>query len=205
MSDRFVFFGTGANFTMGVLVNLQKSGYLPSLVVVPEFQASQTKPGFELQVQQPGSRNPLIMFAEKHNIAVVYAPQSRLSELTDQLAGFDLEFILVACWPYKIPAQVCKAAKKAAMNIHPSLLPAYRGADPIGDQIENREQQIGVSLHLINNQFDAGDVIATAALEKPEKHERMYLENQTARLGAELFMEACGNFGGPGWHRRPQQ
>jgi methionyl-tRNA formyltransferase len=204
MSERFVFFGTGANFTMGVLGNLQKSGYLPSLVVVPEFQASQTKPGFELQVQQPGSRNPLIMFAEEHNIAVVYAPQSRFSELTDQLSGFDFEFILVACWPYKIPAQVCKAAKKAAMNIHPSLLPAYRGADPIGDQIANREQQIGVSLHLINNQFDAGDIIAAAALDKPKKLERVYLEKQAARFGAKLFMEACGNFGGPGWHPRPQ-
>jgi methionyl-tRNA formyltransferase len=205
MPERFVFFGTGANFTMAVLGNLHSSGYLPCLIVVPEFQGSRTMPEAELQVQQLECRNLLVMFAQEHDIPVVYAPKSRSSELIEQLARYDFEFILVACWPYKIPGQVCNAAKKAAMNIHPSLLPAYRGVDPIGDQIKNREQQPGVSLHLINNEFDAGDIIAAAELNKPAKLERTYLENQTARFSAKLFIEACGNFDGPGWRPRPQQ
>ena len=204
MSDRFVFFGTGANFTMSVLKNLQKSGFLPCRVVVPEFPASRISPEPEILIQQPEKQNPLVSYAQDNNIPVSYAPQSRADDLLECLASDTFEFILVACWPYKIPVEVCNTAKKAAVNIHPSLLPLYRGTDPIKAQIENREQHPGVSLHLLSNEFDAGDIIAAAELKKPVTLERLCLENQSARLGAELFMQACRKFGGPGWHPRPQ-
>lgn len=204
MSDRFVFFGTGANFTMTVLKNLQGSGALPLLIVVPEYRASRTRPESELPVLKPESPNPLIMFAERHDIRVIYAPQSKVTELTEHLSAVDFEFIVVACWPYLIPDEVCNTANKAAMNIHPSILPAYRGVDPIRDQIENSEEEPGVSLHLLNNEFDAGDIVATATFEGPAILEREYLENRAAKLGAKLFIEACRNFGGPDWHPIPQ-
>lgn len=204
MSDRFVFFGSGANFTMAVLENLQSSGFLPCRVVVPEFPAGEIMPESELQIQRPKSQNPLINYSGDNNIPVFYAPRSRVADLLECLASDSFEFILVACWPYKIPAEVCNTAKKAAVNIHPSLLPAYRGADPIKAQIENREECPGVSLHLLNNEFDAGDIISSVGLKKPVKLERSDLEKQAARLGAELFMEACRKFGGPEWHPRPQ-
>ena len=178
---------------------------MPLLVVVPQYQASRTLPETELQVLKPENQNPLILFAEKNDIPLIYAPQSEASNLLEQLAGIDFEFILVACWPYLIPGQICNTAKKAAMNIHPSLLPAYRGADPIRAQIENGEEESGVSLHLLSNYFDAGDIVGTAALDKPEKPERVYLEKQAAKLGAKMFIEACRNFGGPDWHPRPQE
>ncbi len=152
----------------------------------------------------PVTQNRLVSHAKNLNIPVSYAPENRINELLECLTIENFDFLLVACWPYKISVQVCNAVKKAAMNIHPSLLPAYRGRDPVGQQIEHCAEHIGVSLHLLNDAFDAGDIIASIRLEQAPELERSYIENQAARLGVKLFLDACRNFGGIKWNPVPQ-
>lgn len=204
MTDRFIFWGTGADFSLAVINRLRQLDCLPDWIAIPEYPPSKSRSDDTLAVFQPDNQNRLVAFGNELEIPILYAPRSATNELASMLAAIEFDFIVVACWPYRIPAQIVKFAKKAAMNIHPSLLPAYRGADPVKAQIENREKQLGVTLHLLSEEFDSGDIIASRQLPQPDKLERGEIERLAARLGAEMFIEACARFGGPGWNPQPQ-
>ena len=96
-------------------------------------------------------------------------------------------------------------ASKAAMNLHPSLLPKYRGANPVEEQLNGGEQNLGVSLHLLSDEFDAGDIVKQAKFELPETADRWAIERQAADLGSRLYIEACEEYGSPKWHPEKQE
>lgn len=66
---------------------------------------------------------------------------------------------LMLTFSYKIPATVYKLPVKGFFNIHPGLLPAYRGPDPVFQQIRNKEKYAGVTIHKIDDDFDTGPVV----------------------------------------------
>lgn len=72
----------------------------------------------------------------------------------------EIDIILLSCYPKRLPMEVVNLARKACINIHPSLLPKYRGSNPIFWQIRNGETQTGVTLHKVSEQLDAGDILA---------------------------------------------
>lgn len=73
---------------------------------------------------------------------------------------FGLELIVSVCFPRKLPQAVLATAGSGGLNLHPSPLPAWRGIDPIFWQLRAGCTEIGLSLHRMNNRFDAGEVIA---------------------------------------------
>ena len=72
----------------------------------------------------------------------------------------EIDIILLSCYPKRFPVEAVNLARKACINIHPSLLPKYRGSNPIFWQIRNGETQTGVTLHKVSEQLDAGDILA---------------------------------------------
>ena len=71
-----------------------------------------------------------------------------------------IDISLLSCYPKRLPMEVVNLARQACINIHPSLLPKYRGSNPIFWQIKNGETQTGVTLHKVGEQIDAGDILA---------------------------------------------
>jgi len=69
------------------------------------------------------------------------------------------DMIIVACFPYKIPASVFNMPAKGAFNIHPSLLPSYRGPTPLFWQFYYGERNTGITIHVIDARFDCGDIV----------------------------------------------
>ena len=67
-----------------------------------------------------------------------------------------------------MPRKILKKAIKSAINVHPSLLPRWRGPDPIRNAIINDDKHIGVSLHIMTDQFDRGQVISQSYVENNE-------------------------------------
>ena len=127
-----------------------------------------------------------------------YVPAERQHQFAAEVARSDLQFLLIACWPYLIAPQLIESPRGAALNLHPSLLPAYRGADPLRQQLAAGDHRYGVSLHLLNQQFDQGDIVAQAPLpEQPQKLEPAAIETECARLGVELFLSAMADY--PHW------
>jgi methionyl-tRNA formyltransferase len=115
-----------------------------------------------------------------------------------------IDFLLVACWPYLISPTLIASAAKAALNLHPSLLPMYRGPDPVTRQIECGERSPGVTVHLLSREFDAGDIVAQARLPaKAPVAERTRFECEAARLGSKLFIEAINRYD-EGWQTQAQ-
>lgn len=205
MLARFMFWGSGADFSLLVFDHLCRLDYQPDGIVVPDYPGSTPNSAKSLPVFHSINQNRLIKLSHELSIPVVYKPESEEGRCVDRLSDIEFDFMLVACWPYRISRQVYRKAKKAAMNVHPSLLPAYRGADPVQAQIDKNETRLGVSLHLLSDEFDAGDIVASRVLKQGTPLERKEIESQAACLAAQMFVEACQKFGGPDWQPLPQK
>jgi methionyl-tRNA formyltransferase len=204
--SHFALFLNGSNFACEVLQALQQSNVCPTLLVLPEYPPAMrktTKAGAAGEMlTQTLPRSRLLQLAD--TIEIAYAPRAQQVQCAHLLRQHRIEFILVACWPYLIDRLLLESATKAAVNLHPSLLPAYRGPDPIGAQLSCAEPHTGVSLHLLNSQFDRGDIVAQAELEPgPTDCDRACLEHRCAVLGSELFIGALNGYDA-GWNLVPQ-
>ena len=68
---------------------------------------------------------------------------------------------LILSFPYKIPSSLYTLPVKGFYNIHPGLLPAYRGPDPVFQQIRNKEKYAGVTIHKLDDDFNTGPVVVS--------------------------------------------
>ena len=199
----FALFSNGASFACEVLLALQCRGFYPELLVLPEYPPAATPVSSTLLHPANKSQRRLMQLAG--NIEIAYAPPAQQEPCAHLMRKRAIEFMLVACWPYLIDQRVTNSVIKGALNLHPSLLPRYRGADPIGDQLKDGARQHGVSLHLLNAYFDQGDIVAQAELQEPlPPPERTRVERECARLGSALFIDALNGYDA-GWQVTPQQ
>jgi methionyl-tRNA formyltransferase len=202
---RIILFGTGALISTAVLDHLLAHGLKPVALVLPGFAPSILKDPGEIPVDRGGEYNPFVSAAKRLSIPLIYLPESSQTSKVQTITALRADFLLVACWPYLLASEIVSAVDKAALNLHPSLLPDYRGADPVNVQLECREQNLGVSLHLLSREFDRGDIIGQVGLELGNQVPgRELIETQAAWLGTRLFAQAIDNFGGPDWEPRPQ-
>jgi methionyl-tRNA formyltransferase len=170
--------------------------------VLPEYAPAVRQVANPVELVQTGPGRRLLALAG--SIRVAYAPvteQARCAQLLRQQA---IDFLLVACWPYLIQPILINSASRAALNLHPSLLPLHRGPDPIGEQMASGERPFGVTLHLLNSEFDEGDIVAQSSLTGiAASADRSSIEQQAAKQGCRLFIDAINGYDG-GWQLQPQ-
>jgi methionyl-tRNA formyltransferase len=97
-----------------------------------------------------------------------------------------------------IPANVLALAPLGAFNLHPSLLPAYRGRAPVNWVLVNGERETGVTLHHMVARADAGDIVGQRAVAIDDSDNALILYRKLVPLGVELIEElhpkiAAGN------------
>ena len=80
-------------------------------------------------------------------------------EVAEELGKIRPDMILVATFDQKIPRRVAGIPKMGAINIHPSLLPQYRGPTPTNWTVINGEKESGVTFQLIGKELDMGDIL----------------------------------------------
>ncbi len=102
--------------------------------------------------------NAADIFAADHALPVFYLEKSIPAALQNQLAPVD--FLLVVDFGYYVPAWLIKFPRQLAVNIHPSALPAWRGASPGQYAILSGQPQTAVSLITLAAEMDAGDLLA---------------------------------------------
>ena len=88
-----------------------------------------------------------------------------------------------------LPEEILKSASIGAFNLHPSLLPKYRGRAPVNWMIINGEQQAGVTLHHMVARADAGDIVAQRRIEIDERDTAITLCRKLVPLGAAVIRE----------------
>jgi len=130
---------------------------------------------------------PVKQFAQEQSLAV-YQPSSGAG-LADLLASERLapEVIVVVAFGQLLPPAVLDLPLLGCINIHPSLLPAYRGPAPLQRTIINGETRTGVTTMYLNPEMDAGDLILQEAVAIGPTTTTGELSAQLARLGAELL------------------
>lgn len=90
------------------------------------------------------------------------------SQAVDRLRQFAPDLILVSCFAQRLPASVLSLPVNGCFNLHPSLLPAYRGPDPLFWQFREGAADFGVSWHRMSANIDAGAVVARATVNMPD-------------------------------------
>lgn len=103
------------------------------------------------------------------------------------LAEMTLDLVCVACFPWRIPATLLRRPTYGFLNIHPSLLPAYRGPAPLFWQLRDGLPGGGVTVHWMDAAFDTGPIAAQSALRWPDGASSADLDRLCAATGADLL------------------
>lgn len=118
------------------------------------------------------------------------------------LAGLDAlepDLVAIACFPWLLTRPWRARPPRGCVNLHPSLLPAYRGPAPLFWQFREGETRTGVSLHAVDGGMDTGTLIAQQAVAFPDGIDTARAEALTAAAGAQLLADwiATGRTVGP--------
>jgi len=98
------------------------------------------------------------------NIPYITPSATELVDLAPKLQALAPDYIFSFYYRYMIPAQILAYAKIAALNMHGSLLPQYRGRAPVNWAILHGETQTGATLHIMEAKPDAGDIVGQSAV-----------------------------------------
>jgi methionyl-tRNA formyltransferase len=109
-----------------------------------------------------------------------------IAGLAERLAP---DLVLSVFYRDMLPGRVLAAARQAALNLHPSLLPAYRGRAPINWALVNGESQTGVTLHHMIGRADAGDIVGQRAVAIAPRETALSLYRKVEDAGVELLAE----------------
>lgn len=143
----------------------------------------------------------LTELAAAHAVPLLEVRRLRDGQALAALDELRPDLICAACFPRRLPAEWLSRPRQGCLNIHPSLLPAYRGPEPLFWQFRLGEPRTGVSLHFMDEQFDTGDLVAQAAVPFGDGITGAEAERLTAEAGARLLIDALS---GPARPRMPQ-
>lgn len=161
---------------------------VPSLRVVAERTRLA---GVVTQPDRPAGRGQRLRPTPVKSVALelglpVHEPRS-LRELALTLHGEEFDLFVLASYGRILPQALLELPRLGALNVHPSLLPKYRGATPIQTALLNGERETGVSIMLMDAGLDTGDVVLQerAAIEPGETYGELH--DRLAMLGADLL------------------
>ncbi len=105
------------------------------------------------------------------------------------LNDFEVEFLVLAGFMRLIGKTLLQKFPKKIVNIHPSLLPKYKGLDAIKQALDNHETTLGVSIHYVDEGMDTGEVIAQKSIYINENNQLQDVEKQIHSLEHKLYIE----------------
>lgn len=182
---KIIFFGT-PDFAVPALEALVGAGFSVAAVVT-----NPDEPAGRKQILTPP---PVKIAAEKHGIPVLQP--EKLEPQFFQKDAPEADLFAVAAYGKIIPKSILEIPKRGAINIHPSLLPRWRGASPIQYTILSGDEKAGVTVMLIDELMDHGPILAQQELAnyKPQYTNYKTLHDESAKLGARLLAETLPKF-----------
>jgi methionyl-tRNA formyltransferase len=148
---RFVYFGT-PEFAAIILDELETAGYLPTLIVT-----APPKPKGRKLVLTPSE---VEVWGKTHDIPVITPTTLKNEEIIPILQKEGAHLFVVAAYGKIIPKTILDIPSHGVINVHPSLLPKFRGSAPIESAILSNETRTGVTIMQLDEEMDHGPVIA---------------------------------------------
>jgi methionyl-tRNA formyltransferase len=195
---RILFFGMEGNFSHPPLRALLEHGIEVCAVVIPAQHTEPDQPVIQRLEYKSRSRSMLPMLnssvhtsilqiASEHQIPVWEVSRLSHPETTSVFASYQTDAICVACFSLRIPRSILTIPRLGCLNVHPSLLPANRGSEPLFWTFREGQRQTGVTIHLMDEGMDTGDIVAQEAIEIPDGISYTQLEARCATLGGILL------------------
>ena len=178
---KIVFMGT-PDFARDSLEAIYNAGYeIPAVVTVPDKPKGRGMKLIPCEVKE---------YAIENNIKV-YQPEKLRDneEIVKILKDTNPDVICVVAYGKIIPKEILEIPKYGCVNVHPSLLPKYRGSAPIQWAILNGDKETGVTTMYLDEGMDSGDIILQTETKINKDETSGELWNRLSKIGAELLVE----------------
>lgn len=146
-------------------------------------------------------KTKLLFFGSSENSAIVKQVLEKADyqvsvykSINDRKRIYIDDLIVVADYGAKIPQSLLDSVKFGGLNLHPSLLPKYRGATPVPWQILNQENTSGISIIKMTDQFDCGPIVAQQTVVIKPDDTALLLLQRCFTAGAELLIKILPDF-----------
>ena len=129
----------------------------------------------------------VIPIAVQHGLRRFDGSRVRTRACHQLLRRLEVDVILVASFSEFLPLQMLHIPRLAAINMHPSLLPTYRGGFPEFSAVYNGERTTGITFHLMEEKFDSGNILLQRRVQILEHETTLGLKRRLAKLACEAL------------------
>lgn len=179
---KIAFFGSG-EFAKTILQNLTAKKDLIDITVII------TKPDKPAERGLTAKSTPVKIEAQKNNIKLL-EPLQLKEEFINEIKKYPPDLIIIADYGKIIPQAILDIPKFRAFNIHPSLLPLYRGPSPIESAILNGDKETGLTIIEVDKEMDHGPIIYQEKIYIEKNDNLISLRQKLAELGRKLIIKA---------------
>ena len=175
-----VFMGT-PEFSVPILTMLHEEGYSILAVV--------TQPDRPVGRKKVLTPTPVKKEALRLGIPVIQPEKLKGSHQLDEILALQPDIVVTAAFGQILPNEILEAPKYGCLNVHASLLPAYRGGAPIHQAIIDGQDETGVTIMYMAQKLDAGDIISQKAISIEEADTTGILFEKLSIVGRDLLKE----------------
>jgi len=130
--------------------------------------------------------------AHINNIPLISLTHSYVNNIKE-IAYHQPDLIIVSCYARKLPDAILRIPRLGCFNLHPSILPAYRGPDPVFWQLRNAEKVFGVTLHRMTESFDKGAIVNQKHRLLNDGLTGLQISELIAKVATELLFDTLDN------------
>ncbi len=179
LNPKIIFMGT-PEFGAIILEELIKANFKPVLVIT-----APDKPVGRKQILTPSG---VKMMAQRYDVPVLQP--EKIGNWKLEIGNYKPELVVAAAYGQILPKEILDIPKYGCLNVHPSLLPKYRGATPVQFAILSGDKMTGVTIILMDEKMDHGPIIANSKFQiSNSKITSKELLRELAISGAKLLIE----------------
>ncbi len=134
------------------------------------------------------TKTPIHIYAEENDIQVL-TPKTLKTESIQR----DVDLIVVVAYGMLLPQKILEAPKIGCINIHPSLLPRWRGAAPIQHALMAGDTKTGVCIMNMTQELDAGDILSVKEVPIQDSDDYTSLHHKLSEIGATMLIDVVNN------------
>ncbi len=196
---RVAFFGMRCAFSVPPLLALIDAGLDVRAVLLPgpagatPVATIQSDGRRVVHLRSPGSPPSLDEVAAAASVPVISVRGLRRPEVIAAIEALAPDIIAVACFPWLIPEEIRAIPRIGCLNLHPSLLPRWRGPEPVFWAFRAGDSETGATVHFMDDGFDTGPVVAQHHFPIPPGIAGSELEQELAVVGGALLVDAILN------------
>ena len=120
---------------------------------------------FRLFLHDCFKSSPEVTLIKERNLYEIKCKSANSEEFKKEILRLNADIILVGTWRERLKKEIIDLPKIATINVHPSLLPKYRGPNPYLQTILHGEKFSGITFHLMDENYDSGPILAQEKIE----------------------------------------